>query len=93
MTEEDPRVTVTYLGGMLVPGLPKSLALELTEPATVAHLFRRLEDTLRIPDLRAQVAKYCIILLDGTSIQHLQGWETVLRPGAAVAIVASLGGG
>jgi molybdopterin converting factor small subunit len=73
--------------------LPKKVAQELDETVTVAELMDRLELVLGIPDLRAKLTRYCAIVVDGTSIQHLQGWDTPVRPGAMVAVVAPMGGG
>ncbi len=78
---------------MLVPALPKTATLELGEPITVAELFQRLEEAIGVPDLRAKVTMYYIVVVDGRSISHLQGWETLVTPGAAVSVVAPMGGG
>lgn len=86
-------VTVSFFGGTLVPGLPKSVTMDLAEPITVAALLDRLDQMINLPDLCAKLVQYYAILVDGTSIQHLQGWDTVVRPGAAVAVVAPMGGG
>ncbi len=94
MTSNDPStVRVNFFGGDLVPNLPKFLDLELSGPITAAGLVDRLAETTANPDLRAKVERYYAILVDGTSIQHLQGWSTLVRPGAVVAIVAPMGGG
>ncbi len=93
MTEPERQVTISFMGGALVPGLPKSVTLALAEPVTVAELFRRLEAAIGMPELRAKATKYFVILVDGTSIQHLQGWETPVAPGATVSVAAPMGGG
>lgn len=86
-------VTVSFLGGDLIPGLPKSVTIPLNQPVTMAALIDRLGALLGVRELRDQIARYYAILLDGTAIQHLQGWETMVHPGASVAVVAPLGGG
>lgn len=87
------KVKVSFFGGELVPHLPRSLELELSEPITAAELVVRLGQDTGISDLRAKIERFYAILVNGTSIQHLQGWSTLVRPGAAVAIVAPMGGG
>jgi len=86
-------VKVSFFGGELVPHLPKSLELDLPEPITAAELVVRLGQATGAADLRAKIERFYAILVDGTSIQHLQGWSTLVRPGAEVAIVAPMGGG
>jgi molybdopterin converting factor small subunit len=86
-------VTVTFFGGELIPHLPKSLQLELSRPITAAELVEKLGQAIGMADLRAKIERYYAILVDGTSIQHLQGWNTLVRPGIVVAIVAPMGGG
>jgi len=86
-------VTVSFLGGDLVPGLPKSVTMPLSRPVTVATLVDQLEAFLGIRELRSQITHYYAILVDGTAIQHLQGWETMVYPGASVVVVAPLSGG
>ncbi len=94
MTSSSPgRVTVGFYGGELVPHLPKSLDLELCEPITAAELMSKLEQVTGNPDLRVKIERFYAVLVDGTSIQHLQGWSTLVGPGSVVAIVAPMGGG
>ena len=94
MTSSVPgSVKVSFFGGELVPHLPKSLELELSEPITAAELVVRLGQATGAADLRAKIERFYAILVDGTSIQHLQGWSTLVRPGASVAIVVPMGGG
>lgn len=94
MTKDGPgSVKVSFFGGELIPHLPKSLELDLSGPVTAAELVTRLEQATGTADLRAKMERYYAILVDGTSIQHLQGWSTQVRPGASVAVVAPMGGG
>jgi molybdopterin converting factor small subunit len=86
-------IRVSFFGGELVPHLPRSLELELSEPIAAAELVVMLGQATGVADLRAKIERFYAVLVDGTSIQHLQGWSTVVRPGAAVAIVAPMGGG
>jgi molybdopterin converting factor small subunit len=87
------RVDINFFGGELVPRLPKTVQLEISEPITAAELVARLGEFTGAGDLRASIERFYAILLDGTSIYHLQGWSTLVRPGAVVAIVAPMGGG
>ncbi len=93
MTETQRQVTVSFMGGALVPGLPKSVTLTLAEAITVDELFQRIEKEIGMPDLRAKTSRYFVVLVNGTSIQHLQGWDTPVRPGANVSVAAPMGGG
>ncbi len=86
-------VTVSFLGGALVLGLPKAMTLELERPITAEELFCRLAEKLAMPDLRVRLTSYLVILVDGTSIQHQEGWQTIVRPGSVVSVVAPMGGG
>ena len=86
-------ITIQFMGGGLVPGLPRKLTLDVTEPITVDRLVTRLEGVLGIVDLRAKLTEYFIIAINGTTIQHLQGWQTLVAPGARVAVLAPMGGG
>ena len=92
-TQAGGPVTVAFLGGSLVPGLPKAATVHLSDPVTLGELFARLEEALQRPGLRSEVTRHYAVLVDGTAIQHLQGWETLVRPGAAVSVVAPMGGG
>jgi molybdopterin converting factor small subunit len=94
MTNSVPgKVRVSFFGGELIPNLPKSLELELSEPITAAELVVRLGQATGAGDLRAKIERFYAILVNGTSIQHLQDWDTLIRPGATVAVVAPMGGG
>jgi molybdopterin converting factor small subunit len=77
----------------MVPGLPKEVALDLSEPITAGELLDCLEHKLEIPQLRAKLVRYYVVVLNGTAIQHLQGWETIVEPGSLVSILAPMGGG
>ncbi len=92
MTAE-PQITVNFMGGVLVPGLPKQVTLDASGPITAEALIALLESTLAIPDLRANLMRHFIVVVDGTTIQHLQGWQTLVQPGARVSILAPMGGG
>jgi len=92
-TQSVSRVEVRFLGGALVAGLPKTHEVELDAPITALQLFERLAHVLGQPELRHQVDKHFTVLVNGTSIRHLQGWETLVAPGASVAVVAPMGGG
>jgi molybdopterin converting factor small subunit len=87
------KVTVRFFGGDLVPGLPKCLDLELPEPITAEEVMVRVGQATGMSDLRVRIERFYAILVDGTSIQHLQGWSTLVRPGSSVAVVAPMGGG
>ncbi len=89
----DSTSTIEFMGGALVPGLPRKLTLDLTEPITIDGLVTRLEGVLGIVNLRAKLTEYFIITVDGTTIQHLRDWQTLVFPGARVAILAPMGGG
>jgi|GEM_PF-7068964 len=91
--ETEGRTTVRFMSGMLLPGLPSSITLQLAEPVTISELFQRLEEVVSVPGLRDRVSECLAVLVDGTSIQHLAGWDTVVRPGAAVSVVLPMGGG
>lgn len=86
-------ITVRFMGGSLVPGLPGSVTLPASGPITAGELFARLQDVIGVSDLRERVSKSLIVLIDGASIQHKEGWETLVRPGANVSVVAPMGGG
>ncbi len=86
-------VTISFKGGGLVPGLPKQVTLDLAEPVTIGVLIDRLEQTLARPDLRAALTQYYIFVVNGTTIQHQQGWDTIVTPGSTVAVLAPMGGG
>ncbi len=92
MTAE-PQITVNFMGGVLVPGLPKQVTIDSSEAISAEALMTLLESRLAIPDLRAKLMRHFIVVVDGTTIQHLQGWQTVVQPGARVAILAPMGGG
>ncbi len=92
MTAEPP-ITVIFMGGALVPGLPKQVTIESSGPITAEALMSLLESRLAIPDLRAKLKQHLIVVVDGTTIQHRQGWQTLVQPGARVSILAPMGGG
>ncbi len=89
----EPQITVNFMGGVLVPGLPKQVTVDASEPITAETLMTLLESTLAIPDLRAKLMRHLIVVVNGTTIQHLQGWQTLVQPGARVSILAPMGGG
>ncbi len=93
MSGMESTITIQFMGGGFVPGLPRKLMLDLTEPITIDALAIRLEGILGIVDLRAKLAQHFIIVVNGTTIQHLQGWQTIVAPGARVAVLAPMGGG
>ncbi len=86
-------ISIAFMGGSLVPGLPEELTLDWAEPATVSILLERLELVIGQPDLIAQLRRYFIFVVNGTAIQHLQGWETPIEPGTHVSVLAPMGGG
>ncbi len=92
MTVES-QITVNFMGGTLVPGLPKRVILDSRTPVTAEALITLLESKLAIPELRAKLMQNFIVVVDGTTIQHLQGWQTLVQPGARVSILAPMGGG
>ncbi len=53
----------------------------------------KVEEASGQKDIRASVERYCAVLVNGTSIQHLAGWKTPVAPGDRVSIVAPMGGG
>ena len=91
--EADTIVTISFMGGALIPGLPKTVTLPVDKPITVRVLLQRLEHIIPVPDLCAQLMHHYIVVLNGKAIQHLQGWETLVAPGSRVSVVAPLGGG
>ncbi len=93
MNRRESTITIQFMGGGLVQGLPRKLTLDLTEPITIDALVTRLEAVLGIVDLRTKLTEYFIITVNGTTIQHLQGWQTLVAPGARVAVLAPMGGG
>ncbi len=88
-----PNVTVRLLGGMGLPVPRQVVQATLPAGATVRDLVARLEVELGVDDLAARLAEHCLLAVDGTEIGHLDGWETVLPPGAVVSIVPAMVGG
>ena len=91
--EECGTITVRFLGGSLVPGLPRHATIQVSGPITVAELACRLEPVVGVADLRAKFEQHYAVLVNGTSIQHQAGWSTEVTPGSDVAVVAPMGGG
>ena len=86
-------ITVRFLGGSLVPGLPREVSVQATRALTADELLGRLEPLLGVTDLRVKLEQHFALLVNGTSIQHLGGWSTLIEPGASVSVVAPMGGG
>jgi len=84
---------VAFFTGSLVPGLPKEVFVTLERPVSLDELIATVEQMVGVPELRSRLERYCAILVNGTSIQHLQGWATPVCRGARVSVVIPMGGG
>jgi molybdopterin converting factor small subunit len=84
---------VTSHAGALVTGLPRETRLPQDSARTIAEVISRVEAVSGSEGVRAGVERYCAVLVNGTSIQHLAGWQTPVAPGDRVSIVAPMGGG
>lgn len=86
-------VVVTCHAGALIPGLPNETRLAQDSVVTIGEVMAKVEEASGQENIRASVERYCAVLVNGTSIQHLAGWDTPVAPGDRVSIVAPMGGG
>jgi len=88
-----PVITVDFIGVAFLGGGRKRVSLELEGETSIRELFELLEKQLDIDELEEKVDKWCMVLLDGTGIEHLQKKDTRVGHGAVVSVVPLLGGG
>ena len=77
---------------------PGPLTLDLPEGADVATAVARLEELFpflrdRLYDGRGRLQRFVSALVDGTSIQFLQGFSTPLSDGCKLTLLPPVGGG
>ncbi len=87
------RVTVRLFGSPALAIRTQTLQLELPPEATARGLLRRLEEELAAGQLAEKLAEQCLVMVDGTAVEHLAGWETPLAEGSVVSIVPAAMGG
>ena len=86
-------VTVSVLGGVLIPGLPKEITLAITGPTTLHALVTQLEQACALSHLHQRITQYYIVLLDGKTIRTAEEWNMSVASGATISLVAPIGGG
>lgn len=87
------RVTVRLFGSPALSIRTQTIQLELPPDATAGLMLQRLEEALATPPLAEKLAGQYVVMVDGTAVEHLSGWETPLVEGSVVSIVPVAMGG
>ena len=86
-------MTVEFLGIPAIGGGRQRLELPVSEPTPIRDVLHLASDHLGESVSPERLEGRYMVLVEGRSILHQQGWDTVVQPGHRVAVVPLLGGG
>jgi molybdopterin synthase sulfur carrier subunit len=86
-------VRIKFVGASPLVKGSRTVSIAVDRELIVHELLRFLGEQLAIDDLEEQVRGSYMVVVNGTSISHLQGWETRVQDGSVVTIVSPIAGG
>lgn len=86
-------VRIEFVGASPLVKGTRTVLIAGDRELVVHELLRILGEQLAIDDLENRVRSSYMVVVNGTSISHLQEWETRVQDGSVVTIVSPIAGG